>query len=194
MEDEYRRAIGLRPSYVPALSNLGVILYARGELDGARAHLSEALRLQPGHVGARVNLGAVLRAQGDVDGAAAQYTEALRVDPRSPEAHYNLGNVLLQRGDRDGAVAHYEEALRANYAAAGRRRDHVRSSVRATAMRPIESPIQSPAMPRPAGKQRTTPIGSPTTQWPTRLAYIGVRVSPLPRRTPAATTWIPSKS
>jgi len=110
--EEYRRAIALRPSYVEAHTNLGGLLHAAHDLDGARAELMQALILRPDHVAARVNLGVVLRASGDVDGAIREYETALRFDPRSVEAHTNLGNALAQNGDVRAAIAHYRDALR----------------------------------------------------------------------------------
>ena len=46
----------------------------------------------------------------------------------------------------------------------------------------MQRPIHSPATPQPTRKQSAAPIGRPSSQWPARLASIGVRVSPAAQR------------
>ena len=69
------------------MNNLGGVLQAMGDLEGARAHLERALAINeaaygPDHpnVAIRVNnLGGVLRDMGDFEGARAHYQRALRI-------------------------------------------------------------------------------------------------------------------
>jgi tetratricopeptide (TPR) repeat protein len=91
--------------------NLGIGLFAKGDLDGAIAEYRQAIHLKPDDPDAHNNLGRALGVKGDLDGAIAEYRQALRSKPDYAEAHYNLGTTLLSKGDEDGAIAEYRQAL-----------------------------------------------------------------------------------
>jgi tetratricopeptide (TPR) repeat protein len=55
----YTAALQLRPRYVMAHYNLGVLLARQGQLAEARQHFAEVLRLDPNHAGARRFLGTI---------------------------------------------------------------------------------------------------------------------------------------
>jgi len=123
------------PKVAIRVNNLGSVLRALGDLEGARAHFERALRIDeaaygPDHpnVAIRVNnLGNVLRDLGDLEGARAHYDRALGImekayGPQHPNvatAANNLGKVLRDLGDLEGARAHFERALRIDEAAYG---------------------------------------------------------------------------
>jgi len=58
-EMEYRAAIRLDPKYVRAHFNLGTLLQANGDADGAARSYSAVLRIQPDHQAAAGALGAL---------------------------------------------------------------------------------------------------------------------------------------
>jgi tetratricopeptide (TPR) repeat protein len=94
-----------------AHNNLAVALLQKGDVDGAIAHLHQALVIQPDYVGARNNLGKVLFQQGRLDEAVIQFQKALAIEPDYAEVHYNLGSAFYQKGFMDEAITQYQEAL-----------------------------------------------------------------------------------
>jgi serine/threonine-protein kinase len=69
-EAAFRAAIGHKPKYHEAHSNLGVVLVRKGDLDGAVAAYRTAIHLKPDNIVARLNLGRALLKQ-------RQFAEAL---------------------------------------------------------------------------------------------------------------------
>jgi tetratricopeptide (TPR) repeat protein len=107
----FQAAVVVAPANPAAHNNLGVVLWARGDLDGAIAELQEALRLDPNYSHAHNNLGAALRDREDLDGALAEFREAIRLDSEYATAHNNLGVTLGMKGDLDGALKEIREAI-----------------------------------------------------------------------------------
>ena len=56
------------------------------------------------------------------------------------------------------------------------------------------NPTHNPSAPQCRRKQSQVPSGSPSSQYAEKWHIIGVRVSPVPRKHPVATVWMPSKS
>jgi len=111
----YERALLIKPAYVEAHYNLGVVLSkVPGRLQDAAAQYEAVLRLKPDFVEAHWNLGnAWSRVPGRLNDAAAQYEAVLRLKPDYAEAHNNLGVVWSQLPGRlNDAAAQYEAALR----------------------------------------------------------------------------------
>jgi tetratricopeptide (TPR) repeat protein len=107
----FRAALAVRPKSCVALTNLGVALRDRGDLDGAVAELRAATALDPSYAVAHNNLGVALNAKKDRDGAIAEYRTAIALDPKSYLAHTNLGSALTAGGDLDGAAAEFHTAI-----------------------------------------------------------------------------------
>ncbi|MEM1011239.1 MAG: tetratricopeptide repeat protein [Planctomycetota bacterium] len=117
------------------VNNVGNVLQARGDLDGALAKYREAERIDRAafgddhpNVAIRLNnVGTVLQARADLDGALASYREAERIDraafgddhPKVAIRVNNVGSVQEARGDLDGALSNYREAERIDRAAFG---------------------------------------------------------------------------
>ncbi len=134
---EYRRALELRPDYVPAINNLGSEL-ARGSQTGDRPHpgplpegeganagsdgdlnaaiaaFRKALRLQPDYAEAHFNLGVALAKQGDQSGAEQEYRAAIQAEPSYADALNNLGQLLAQQGKLADATEQFGRAVAAN--------------------------------------------------------------------------------
>jgi serine/threonine-protein kinase len=106
----FRAALALRPRSSPVLSNLGMALGMKGDLDAA-AHLARAVELDPRNTAARHNLGQALYLLGDLPAAIAQYRRVLRQQPGNTETLNNLGAALVETGDLAGAVKHLKKAL-----------------------------------------------------------------------------------
>jgi tetratricopeptide (TPR) repeat protein len=95
-----------------AFNNRGTARRDKGDLNGALADFTEALRLKPDYAEAFNNRGTARRDKGDFDGALADFTEALRLKPDYAEAFNNRGTARRDKGDFDGALADFTEALR----------------------------------------------------------------------------------
>lgn len=102
-----------------AHGNLGLILYGRGEIEGAMAHYKEALRVKPDFGAAHVNLGNALVRSGRPAEAAAEFKEAIRIRPDDTDARSDLGNLALAAGRYGEAEEQYERVLRMRPADAG---------------------------------------------------------------------------
>ena len=83
-ENQYRRALALKPDLAGAHNNLANALVAQGRADEALIHFQRALELAPDLVEAHVNLGTTLLQQGKLAAAAAQLERAVSIDPISP--------------------------------------------------------------------------------------------------------------
>ena len=111
----YERALRIKPAYVEAHYNLGVVWSkVPGRLQDAAAQYEAVLRLKPDFAEAHHNLGVVWsQLPGKLNDAAGQYEAALRLKPDYAEAHNNLGVVWSQLPGRlQDAAGQYEAALR----------------------------------------------------------------------------------
>jgi tetratricopeptide (TPR) repeat protein len=111
--ERYRRAIAIKPDYVPAYSNLGAALLARGDPAGAISAYQQALTIDPNFPDAHFNLGNALMREGDAAGAIAHFRSALKSSPDSADARTNLGAALVANGQLDQGINELQYALRA---------------------------------------------------------------------------------
>lgn len=102
-ESLLREALALDPSYADAHNNLGRLLRAQGDLDGAIAEYKRASQLLPRYPIYRFNLGLAYDRAGDLDSAASAYELALDLDPYYVRALNNLAFVYLEKGELDQA-------------------------------------------------------------------------------------------
>jgi tetratricopeptide (TPR) repeat protein len=80
---EYRRALALDGTLMPARLNLGTALLALGRAREAEAELAALVRAQPSLAPAHFNRGLALQRMGDVRAARREYEAALALDPQS---------------------------------------------------------------------------------------------------------------
>ena len=109
------------PTFVPICDDLGGVLHALGDLEGAKALYQRTLALdreQQRTASTLCRLGAVLEDAGDIGEAQACYERALHVaevrHPESPElvmALNRLSILLFHMGDRKRGRAVYQRAL-----------------------------------------------------------------------------------
>lgn len=99
------------PTSFLAHHDLGVILYNRGDLDGAIAQYETALALSPGDMEAHNDLGNALLTKGRADDAIVQYRKALEMDPAWMPPRFNLAQALFRQGRYQEAAYHYRKVL-----------------------------------------------------------------------------------
>jgi len=105
----YRRALELKPDYVAANANLGLLYLTQlGDAGRAQRYFERAIEVDPGAVAAQANLGLALQEQGRLDAALAHYERLIAADPRITEYRWNRGIALLCSGDYARGWEDYE--------------------------------------------------------------------------------------
>jgi protein O-mannosyl-transferase len=103
-----------------ALTNMGVFLKDRGQLDGALSYFERALAVRSAseHYHYRLslavihdNVGEVMARKGRLDDAASNFQQAISYRPDYPDANYNLGILLFRKGDYGGAIEQFQRTL-----------------------------------------------------------------------------------
>lgn len=107
----YRRAVDMRPDYVPAYNNLGVTLRAQGRVDEAIAAYQEGLRRRDDYPDLHYNLANALMESGRPEAAAEHLRVASMSLPDAAGVHNNLGKALAEQGQLDAAVGELRLAV-----------------------------------------------------------------------------------
>jgi tetratricopeptide (TPR) repeat protein len=94
-----------------AQSNLGLILYSKGQVPEAIDRYREALRIDPEADGTHVNLGNALAHSGMPAEAEAEYNAAIRIRPDNTDARTDLAALDLAAGRYGEAVEQYDRIL-----------------------------------------------------------------------------------
>lgn len=111
-EAAYRRALQLDPSLANALTNLGNLMYKRGQHNEAEQFYRRALALDAEQPEAFYNLGFLLYDRGDIVEAIGHFKRALASDPSFADAHFNLAMAYHDAGRAKDARQHWEAYLR----------------------------------------------------------------------------------
>jgi len=112
--EAYRKAIALRPDYLEAYQNLGLLLTGEGRLKEASAHYIKSLAVFPKDAGLYEGLGIVLFQDGKFSKAAEYYRKAIELDPYKATAYDNLGTALFKLNQVDKAIENYNKAVALN--------------------------------------------------------------------------------
>jgi len=107
----WRTTLARNPECWMAHTNIGLVLFQKGQIDDAISHYRSALQMQPDWWDAEYNLGTALSAKGQVDEAILHCEKAVSMRPTDPDAQVSLANLLLQKGRSDEAIAHYQKAI-----------------------------------------------------------------------------------
>jgi tetratricopeptide (TPR) repeat protein len=107
----YKQAIELDPQLAIAYTNLGNILFRRGDIPGAEKLYRKAIDVDDKQPEAHYNLGYVMLDRGQPRVAAAHFERAIARDPRFADAHFNLAMAYEQIAEREKARAHWKKYL-----------------------------------------------------------------------------------
>src|SRR6516165_3447055 len=113
IETLWRTTLARNPECWMAHTNVGLVLFQKGQINDAIAHYRSALQIQPDWWDAEYNLGTALSAKGEVDEAILHSEKAVAMRPTDPDAQVALANLLFQKGRIDEAIAHYQKAITA---------------------------------------------------------------------------------
>jgi tetratricopeptide (TPR) repeat protein len=108
--DALRRAITLRPDFLPMVMNLSEVLAKAERHDERRAMLREAALVSPEDAALQTELGLAESSVRDFEAAERAYREALRLDPRNLSALLELGLLLENLNRVDDLAALVEQA------------------------------------------------------------------------------------
>jgi adenylate cyclase len=111
-----RKAVALDGADAEALTCLGRVLLTRGDYDGARVAIEQAIGLNPNLAIAHGTLGGTLVFSGHPREGLVALEHAIRLDPRHPRAGVMLNQLVIglyYAGDYEGAVAAARRVLRA---------------------------------------------------------------------------------
>src|SRR5215211_673880 len=111
IETLWRTTLAKNPESWMAHTNLGLVLFQKGQIDDAIAQYRSALQMQPDWWDAEYNLGTALSAKGKVDEAILHSEKAVSMRPSDPDAQVSLGNLLVQKGSVAEAIVHYQKAI-----------------------------------------------------------------------------------
>ncbi|TVP66322.1 MAG: tetratricopeptide repeat protein [Nodularia sp. (in: Bacteria)] len=110
----YQAAIKL-PIYpmlkLGAYNNLGNLLKASGDFNGAKIAYETALKIDPNFVMGHYNLGMIFKTLGLFTDAIACYQTAIRCNPNYAPAYQNLGVVQLKVGNVPASLTAFQNAI-----------------------------------------------------------------------------------
>ena len=107
-----RQALAVQNAFPNAHFNLGRMLDATGDVEGAKHHYDYALMLKPGHALAQNGLGILYRAQRAYGEACAAFERAIRFDPGLIEAYINLCNTYRDTCNEVGILKVADQGLK----------------------------------------------------------------------------------
>ena len=110
-EREFRRAIALKPDFVPAHHWYSHVLISQGRFDESLAESLQALALDPLNVAMNFHLGFHYWNARQYDQASAQLVKTLTMDPNHHETHGILSLVYIQQRRYREAIAEQQRSI-----------------------------------------------------------------------------------
>lgn len=116
----YKEALEIKPSYIDATYNLGIVYYKLGALEEAKRLFKKATYLDPDFIDAHLNLSNVLIHLGKNSEAIFSCNNILKIKHDYAEAYNNIGTANLNLGQPQAALLNFKKAieLRPDYAQA----------------------------------------------------------------------------
>ncbi len=113
-ESLLRRAIAAAPREAALFNNLGNVLAAANNLEGAESAYRKAVQLSPGYAEAFFNLGNTLHQLSRAEQALAAHRRAVAIKPNHAEALVQIAVLQSESGAREEALKTLKSALAAN--------------------------------------------------------------------------------
>lgn len=110
-EQEFKRAIELKPTYSYAHMTYALCLMWMGRVSEAIKEVVRARQLDPLFLPIGATYGFILARNGQYDLAIQECRKTLDMDPTFALAHYRLGQVYVLRGDYEHAIAPLKQAV-----------------------------------------------------------------------------------
>ena len=108
---EYRALLAIKPEYLEAQANLGVVLAQMGRYDEAITAYESALKLAPTFQPLRLNLGIAYYRAGRFEKAIPVFEQVLNSAPEALQARQLLGLSFVELGRDADALPHLQRAL-----------------------------------------------------------------------------------
>jgi tetratricopeptide (TPR) repeat protein len=99
----YKQAVEVDPLLAIAYTNLGNILFRKGDETAAEGLYAKALAIDPRQPEAKYNLGYLMLERHELDVAIRYFQGAIESDPRFADAYFNLAMAYEELGDRRNA-------------------------------------------------------------------------------------------
>ena len=109
-EADFKRSIGIAPTYAPAYLALGKLYLTQGKLDDAITNLHLAIHYDPSDFESRLTLGIAFLNLKDFDSAKRELSEAATINKTAVMPRYYLGLVHMQKRETDAAKNEFEAA------------------------------------------------------------------------------------
>lgn len=110
-EGHYRKAIAMRPDYVDALSNLGVLLGRMERWTESIEMHRKAAAFAPRLAAVHFNLGTAFFSDGQFSQAVESLAKAIDLDKSNSRYRNNIASALMQLRKDKGAESHLREAI-----------------------------------------------------------------------------------
>ncbi|HEY9864131.1 MAG TPA: tetratricopeptide repeat protein, partial [Candidatus Obscuribacterales bacterium] len=111
----YQRVIQLQPNLANAYNNLGCLLFAKNDYDGALEVWNKSLTYNQTETENALtynNIGQVLAAQGKIKEAIQSYRQALETKEDFTLAYTNLAKILQQQNQHQNAVYYLQKVIK----------------------------------------------------------------------------------
>ncbi|MEG4444008.1 TIGR03032 family protein [Microcoleus sp. AT9_B5] len=105
---QYQKCLELKPDYLMARYNLGVVYLEQEQWKEAILELEQVIATNPNHAEAYNNLGIISQHEHRLNEAIEYYQKAIANRYQFPDAHFNLGMALLQMGEYTQGFAESE--------------------------------------------------------------------------------------
>ena len=113
-EDQFNKAIEMKPDYAPAHFQLAMVYQAQGRGAEMITQLERARAFAPYDVGLAFQLGLIYFQRQDYEKAKAEFERAVLLNPNYANALYFLGLTYDELGEKQLAIRAFEKILIAN--------------------------------------------------------------------------------
>ena len=110
-ELNFKKALNLKPSYLPALYNLGLILNKKQRFDDSIPFFKKVINLKPDFANGYYSLGLAQFNLGKLDSAIINLKKATNLKPEYPQAFFNLGVVMRELGRKIEALEYFQQSI-----------------------------------------------------------------------------------